>query len=167
MKKTFVPIILVLAAFIIPAQAEDIQLMFVQNAHSVTFNNGVLTLKSVGPTTLYFADRPKREVGHITTQDFLKEWSEGKNSFADDNPNAVLSIFDQEAITDVVVVLSKPQLKGHDLTYTIRILDGKMPAKGGESSLFIDPLGRPMSRGSLAGVHRRERRRHRRHAVHH
>ncbi len=163
MKKILTAIFIVLIASAALVQAEEIQVMFVQNAHSVTFNNGILTLKGVGPTTLFFADRPKREVGHITTQDFLNDWDEGKNSFAADNPNAVLSIFDEDKITDVVVVLSKPHLKGHDLTYTVHILDGEVPASGGESSLFIDPVGRPASPTSAAGVHRRHERRH---AVH-
>jgi hypothetical protein len=163
MKKILTAIFIVLIASAALVQAEEIQVMFVQNAHGVTFNNGILTLKRVGPTTIFFADRPKREVGHITTQHFLKDWDKGKNSFAADPPNAVLSIFDEDKITDVVVVLSKPHLKGHDLTYTVRILDGEMPASGGESSLFIDPVGRPASPTSAAGVHRRHERRH---AVH-
>jgi hypothetical protein len=68
-------------------------------------------------------------------------------------------MFHEEKITDVVVTLLNPRLDGQNLTYDVRILDGDMPASGGESSLFIDPVGRPMSPGSVAGVHRRERRR--------
>ena len=165
--KKLISVIFILIAFMSSAQAEktkdakeEIQVMFVQTAHNVEFKNGTLTLKKITPTTIFFADRPNREVGHITTEDFLKDWDEGKNSFASDPPNATLSIFDSETITNVVMVLSKPKLKGHDLSYTIRILDGKMPAAGGESSLFIDPVGMPRTPTSGAGVHRRHRRRH-------
>ena len=160
-------LILIMISSIASAQAEQaknaeqsVQLMFVQTAHNVAFNNGTLTLKRVAPTTLFFADRPKREVGHMTMEDFLKDWNEGENSFATDPPNAVLSIFDKDKITDVVIVLSKPQLKGQDLSYEVKILDGEMPVTGDESSLFIDPLGMPRTPTSRAGVHRRVRRRH-------
>ena len=170
MKKIIFTILFALVAFMASAQAEEagetVQLMFVQNAHSVEFSDGKLTLKGVSPTTIYFADRPKREVGHMSTTHFLEEWNKGKDSFAEDPPNAALSIFHKDTITDVIVVLRNPRLKGHDLTYDVRVLDGEMPATGSESSLFIDPLGRPASPTSVAGVHRRERRRHRRHAVH-
>ena len=96
----------------------------------------------------------------MTMKDFLKDWDEGKNSFAADPPNAVLSIFGKDKITDVVIVLSKPRLKGQNLSYDVSILDGEMPAAGGESSLFIDPLGMPRTPTSGAGVHRRRTRRH-------
>jgi hypothetical protein len=158
MKKIVTAIFLFFIMVVGLAGAEETQLMFVQNAHGIAFDNHVLTLKGVGPTTLFFADRPKREVGHMTTLDFLKGWDEGDNNFAVDPPNAALSIFDEQTITNVIVVLSEPRLKDHDLMYTIRVLDGEMPASGGECSIFIDPLGRPASATSVAGVHRRERR---------
>jgi len=165
--KRILLLILILIASITSAQAEQtknaeqsVMFMFVQTAHNVSFNNGTLTLKGVAPTTLFFADRPKREVGHMTMKDFLKDWNEGKDNFATDPPNAVLSIFDKDKITDVVIVLSKPRLKDQNLSYDVSILDGEMPAAGGESSLFIDPRGMPRTPTSRAGVHRRERRRH-------
>ena len=73
-------------------------------------------------------------------------------------PNAVLSIFQPDHVQDVVVVLSHPELNGADLTYGVEILDGEMPATGGEAALFIDVIGRPLSPVSVAGVHRRDRR---------
>ena len=165
--KRILLLILIMISSIASAQAEQtknaeqsVMFMFVQTAHNVAFNNGTLTLERVSPTTLFFADRPKREVGHMTMKDFLKDWNEGKDNFATDPPNAVLSIFDKDKITDVVIVLSKPRLKDQNLSYDVSILDGEMPAAGGESSLFIDPLGMPRTPTSRAGVHRRERRRH-------
>ena len=53
-------------------------------------------------------------------------------------------------------------LDGDALRYSIDLLDGSIPPFGGPCSLFIDPLGRPLSPVSLAGVRRRERRRVRR-----
>ena len=45
---------------------------------------------------------------------------------------------------------------GHELSYTVTILDGEMPAEGGPSALFIDIIGRPLSPVSVAGMHRRD-----------
>jgi len=42
-------------------------------------------------------------------------------------------------------------------------IQGDPMAHGGLSALFIDVVGRPLTPGSLAGVHRRHRRRRRRH----
>jgi len=55
-----------------------------------------------------------------------------------------------------------PQLDGDTLTYKVNVLDGTSPATAGPCSLFIDPIGRPLSPMSVAGVRRRERRHDRR-----
>ena len=151
------------------AQAEEksemAELLFVQNSHDVSLEKGKLTLKKVGPTTIFFTDRPKRTAGHMTTKDFVDEWSEGDNSFAADPPNATLSIFGEDEIVDIVVTLKKPRLEGEDLVYDIAVLEEDVGPISGQTSLFIDPIGRPLSPGSVAGVHRRHRRRVRRHVV--
>ncbi len=54
-------------------------------------------------------------------------------------------------------VLSNPQLREDTLTYKVKVLDGKLPAQAGPCSLFIDPIGRPLSPMPVAGVRRRER----------
>ena len=119
----------------------------------------LLTLHGVGPTTLFFSDRPDRITGHGTTEEMVTAWSRGDESFADDPPNATLSILGGDEIQDVVVVISEPVLLGSKLTSTVRILDGTLPAHGGASSLFIDTVGRPLTPVSVAGVARRSRRR--------
>ena len=63
---------------------------------------------------------------------------------------------------EVTVTILEPQLDGDTLTYKIDILDGTLPAKAGPCALFIDPVGRPLSPVSVAGVRRRDRRRDRR-----
>jgi hypothetical protein len=124
----------------------------------------MLTLRNVSPSTLYSSDRPERIVGHMTTDAFVENWRMGPNSFAEDPPNAVLSFvdFDAEAPSDAVVVLRDPQLALPDLGYAIEVLEGEMPASAGPCTLFIDPLGRPLSPVSVAGVRRRDPRRVRR-----
>ena len=140
-------------------QAPEIEALFVQNAHGIAYHDGKLTLHGLAPTTLLFSDRPDRVTAHLTSEEFVNSWGKGKDSFASNPPNAALSIFHPDGVSDVVVELTQPVLTGDQLTYTVQILDGEMPATGGPSSLFIDTIGRPLSPMSIAGVRRRERRR--------
>lgn len=139
-------------------EADEIEALFVQTAHSMSFGDGKLTLYTVAPTTLFFSDRPDRVTGHVTSRDFVDSWDKGADSFAEVPPNAVLSIFHTDSVSDVVVELAEPVLDGANLTYAVQILDGEMPADGGASALFIDTIGRPLSPVSAAGMHRRDRR---------
>ena len=95
----------------------------------------------------------------MLTARFVPFWKEGKDSFLSDPPNATLSVFDENKVKDVVVVLRDPELKGDELSYTVRVLEGKMPAKGGPASLFIDIIGMPLTPMSYAGAARRGYRR--------
>ncbi len=145
-------------------QLEQIEAMFVQCAHGMTTTDSSVTLHGQAHSTLFFADRPQRVVGHIHTKNFVRDWGEGENNFAEDPPNAVLS-FLKEGDTvpeEVTMVIRDPQLTEDTLTYKVEVLDGKLPAKAGPCTLFIDPFGRPLSPVSAAGIHRRERRRDRR-----
>jgi hypothetical protein len=102
----------------------------------------------------------------MTTAQFVELWATGDNSFESDPPNAVLAFLEPggEVPDDVVVVLRQPNLDGADLTYSIEVIDGTVPAHTGPVTLFIDPFGRPLSPVSVCGVRRRERRRMRRRA---
>ena len=95
------------------------------------------------------------------TEDFVHEWQEGtsKESFHSDPPNATLSVFSKKEIVDVVVTLKNPRLAGGGLMYDIDVLEQREAIPSGPVSLFIDPVGRPLSPGSVAGVRRRTRRR--------
>ena len=148
---------------------EEAQLLFVQTSRDVDLGKSKMTLKGIGPTTIFFSDRPKRIAGHMDTEEFVADWKEGKgkNSFAADPPNATLSIFGKDEIVDIVMELKNPRLEGSDLIYDIvGVLEQANPITTGPCSLFIDPVGMPLSPTSVAGVHRRHRRRAvRRHAV--
>jgi hypothetical protein len=63
---------------------------------------------------------------------------------------------------EAIVVISDPAATQDGLRYNIQTLQGAPPANGGPCVLFIDPLGRPLSPTSVAGVRRREDRRERR-----
>ncbi len=140
---------------------KDIQLLFVQNAKDVVIKNGRLTLIGVSPTTIFFSDRPYRIAGHMHTQDFVLEWQNNicKESFRANPPNATLSIIADEEIVDVVVELKNPFLTNGALVYDVGVLEQDKPIPSGPVSLFIDPVGKPLTPGSVAGVRRRTRRR--------
>jgi hypothetical protein len=124
---------------------QKVELLLVQNSKGVAIdkNKGTLTLKGVGATTLFFSDRPVRMAGHFNKVDYLKLWTDGKDSFDADPPNATLSVFEggQDDLLDVVVKLQNPRYQGDDLIYDITLIEGQLPKLGGPSSLFIDIFG--------------------------
>lgn len=137
-------------------QLERIDALFVQGASRFSSTQETVTLHGLGDSTVYFADRPRREIGHIPSHRFVELWSAGVHSFAEDPPNAVISFLDDEGDTsDVVVVLHEATLEGDDLTYRIDVLEGTLPEESGPCSLFIDVFGRPLSPVSVAGSKRR------------
>lgn len=141
-----------------------VELLFVQDAGAMSYDGQTLTLKDPDPYTLYFSDRPDRIAGHITLNAFLEEVSKGPDSFAEDPPNATLMVFGRNELLQVVVELpSKPYFRDGDLLFEVRVIEGTVPESGGQSALFIDTVGKPLSPGSVAGVHRREHRRAKRH----
>jgi hypothetical protein len=135
--------------------------LFVQTAKSMAFDKtgGKLTLEGVSPVTLFFADRPERIAGNMNTTAFVPFWSKGKDSFLSDPPNADVSILEGEQLRQVVVVLRDPALQGDSLIYTVKVLQGEMPDKAADISLFIDIIGMPLTPLSYAGVARRSYRR--------
>jgi hypothetical protein len=144
-------------------QQQTVEEMFVQLAAGVSSTPDTLTLQGITPSTLYFSDRPERVVGQLTTEQFVDDWGLGPDSFESDPPNAVLTFPTADgSLADVVLELSSPRLDDGSLSYSVELLDGTMPAAAGACTLFIDPLGRPLSPMSVCGVRRRQRRRARR-----
>jgi hypothetical protein len=82
-------------------------------------------------------------IGRVTSGKLIPLWSQGKDSFLKDNPNATLSIFSGDNVSYLVVEFSNPQLSGDDLTYDARILVNTPPTNGGACALFIDIIGMP------------------------
>ncbi len=70
-------------------------LLFVQNAKGVTLDNGKMILTEVSPTTIFFSDRPQRIAAHMTTEELVSLWGEGKDSCLADPPNALLTEWGQ------------------------------------------------------------------------
>ena len=118
------------------------QLMFVQTAEDLKVDAAAKTFRlvNVNRQTLFFSDRPVRIAGHYKTADYLKVWSEGKDNFDEDPPNATLSVYEpgQADNSLVVVEINNPVIDGADLIYSYKLIEGTMPASGGETALFID-----------------------------
>lgn len=128
------------------SQVERIDALFVQSATAFSSVPGTITLHGLADSTVYFADRPRREIGHIPSSRFVELWKAGASNFSVDPPNAVLSFLDQdgESPPDAVVLLREPRLDADSLSYTVEILDGTLPARSGPCALFIDVFGRPL-----------------------
>lgn len=121
--------------------------MFVQVSEDLKVDSATSTLRlvKVNPATLYFSDRPKRIAGHMPMSRYLQEWTAaaGPDNFSKDPPNATLSVYEpgQPENTLAVVKINKPVVDGPDLVYTYSLIQGKMPAAGGATALFIDWIG--------------------------
>jgi hypothetical protein len=132
------------------AAHERIDALFVQSATGFTSERDTITLHGLAQSTVYFADRPRREVGHMRSSSFVELWDVGVYNFAIDPPNAVLSFLDgDDAPGDVVVLLHDPRLEGDSLTYRVDVLEGTLPDRTGACSVFIDSFGRPLSPASV------------------
>jgi hypothetical protein len=142
-----------------PAKQADF--LFVQTAKGMTFDKSTnkLILEGISPVTVFFSDRPERIAGNMKTTAFVPFWSTGKDSFLKDPPNADVSILEGDKLLQVVVVLQAPELKSDNLSYTVKVLQGEMPARGSDVSVFIDVIGMPRTPVSYAGVARRTYRR--------
>jgi hypothetical protein len=79
--------------------------LFVQSGTSGSFvddgsGNYTLTIQGVSPQTIYFSDRPERDVGQISMQKFLT-----RGCFNSDNPpNAAITLMNADEKNDVIVV---------------------------------------------------------------
>jgi hypothetical protein len=81
----------------------------------------------------------------MKTTSFIPFWSTGKDNFLKDPRNADISSVEGDKLRQVVVVLQAPELKSDNLTYTVKVLQGEMPAKGADVSVFIDIIGMPLT----------------------
>lgn len=130
------------------AAVEDF--LFVQNSASGSFDGERLSLHSVAPT-IFFSDRPYRLFGHVNMGAFVEAWGRGPNSFAEDPPNAILSLLGEEHVDSFMVALSDPRADEGGVSYKIDVEEGTIPATFGGSSLFIDNEAWAAVGGLVAG----------------
>jgi hypothetical protein len=129
-----------------PQAPGEADFLFVQGSKGMTFDkaNNKFTLTGVSPVTVFFTDRPERIAGNMKTTAFIPFWSEGKDSFKSNPPNADISLLEGKTLNQIVVELQDPVLVGDNLTYSVKLLQGEMPEQANDVSLFIDIIGRPL-----------------------
>ena len=110
------------------------------NSDGATLEGDKLVLTGVSKNSIVFADRPVRAAGHVTTEQFIMQWDEGKDNFAIDPPNATVSILGGVGsdVNDAVVTLKSPKLEGTTLTFDVAVLEGSLNKATGPAALFID-----------------------------
>ncbi len=168
MRGSLIAVVLTVVAFSAAAEActqeqeaeAEVQWLFVQTAESVTLKDGVLTLHGISPSTLFFSDRPERIAAHGLTAEFVTFWQRfTDDGFGEDPPNATLAIVSEDEAVNVVLTLRAPELDGSTLRYSVTVLEGDEEVEGGPCSLFVDPVGMPLTPVSVAGTTRRVARR--------
>ncbi|CAH2402094.1 hypothetical protein [Mesorhizobium ventifaucium] len=123
------------------------------NSQGATLYGGKLVLTGVSKNSIVFADRPVRAAGHVTTEQFIMQWDEGKDNFAIDPPNATVSVLGGVGsdVSDAVVTLKAPKLEGTTLTFDVAILEGDLAGATGPAALFIDHFGGGFGGGGFHG----------------
>ena len=122
-------------ALAVPLQAagekDRIAYLFAQTADKAEIaasseGTWTLRLRGVDLDTIWFTDRPARDVGRISKEKFIENWNTGADSFNEDPPNAVIELRDASGKTLLVTVtLISMTQDGGDLIYRIRPLDVK------------------------------------------
>ena len=113
-------------------KAETLDAVFVQNASAFSAHDDQITLHGVAAATIYFANHPQREAGHIPSRRFLELWDGADESFASAPPAAVISFLadTKDAPPDVVVTLHDPRFHDNEMTYRVEVRDGAVPTVG-------------------------------------
>jgi hypothetical protein len=147
------------APALVQPEVQEIGLLFVQAAGAGTFepadggSGHRLTLSGVTPQVVWFSDRPERQSGHIPLHEFVDAWA--GYGFADDPPNAALSVLGADDGVDMVVVeLGTPEYDPAtgtihypvtlldeatgNLSHLASDLDAGVADSFGTASLFID-----------------------------
>lgn len=122
-----------------PAASPDDEgsFLFVLSSTSGSVDGDTLTLEEV-PAIVTFSDRPER----IAVDVPLEALSDAGDAFADDPPNAVLSVLTDEGITDVVLELTSATVDGSGASFGYDVLAGDPPEGDfGPASLFVDGGG--------------------------
>ena len=140
------------------ADPEEVEYMFAQTASGLDIDQDRVTLKGVSATTLFFSDRPERVDRAHPDGGAPRVLGRRRRQLRRQSADALLSIFEEDTVNDVVVVLREPVLSGADFSYSVEVTDGDLTPSSGPVSLFIDMIGRPLSPMSVAGVRRGRRR---------
>ena len=135
-----------------------VSLLFVQMATSGTFtetdDGHLLVLEGINEQTIYYSDRPNRVAGHMSTDELVKKWTSGDDSFESNPPNTVMAIVEPDGTQNAITIaLTKPvyDLEAMQMQYSVYIIadevdaanqvDVSFPETFGDVALFIDGAG--------------------------
>lgn len=121
---------------------------YVQQASSLQYDGQSLTLQGVAPSTIFFSDHPYRLTGQVDTATFANLWAAPNGPFAQNPPNAAISVLGQTGVSPAIVELTSATADGASVTYGVKILSGEIPASAENIALFVDHGPRP-----VRGVH--------------
>ena len=128
----FIIIAIIIIAMIIIDLEEPRKYLFVLSSDNGSLENNTLNLNNVSSLVI-FSNRPDRVAGHLSLSELSNMWPE---SFENNPPNADLSMLEN---SNAVVELSNPKLDNNNsISFNIKIIKGDIPAKFGNSSLFIN-----------------------------
>ncbi len=129
--------------------AKNTDYLFIVSAPSGSMHGTKLTLNNV-PSILYFSDRPKRDVGHITVDRYVAAWTPASDKNFDP-PNADLALLGPDGTTNAVVELESVSGDTSALTFEVKVLEGTLvEGELGPVALFVDtcdisyPLCKPL-----------------------
>lgn len=118
--------------------------LFVQHANKVTFDGDRLTLEGPDQNVIAFTERPHRAAATIALDKFVKSWSEGQDSFADDPPNAALVGETQNGDpVSLIVEITNPDLGDGTISYGYTVLKGEVPESITNPYFVIDDSVNP------------------------
>jgi hypothetical protein len=100
--------------------------------------SGRITIKGAAPSTLCFSDRPYRLVGSLATRDLATQWDAGADTFAENPPNALLTLFEDDTVRNLVVILTESELSDGDLSFAVDVLAEHLAPSHGPVNLLID-----------------------------
>ena len=155
-------VVAILMAALPGAQAQDDATeatsawLLIQTGKRAAFDGEHLTFVDT-PTSVAFADRPRRLVADIPIEDFVEVvWhAGGPESLAAVPPNAALTfnVIETGHPGIAVVELREPTLLDDKLRYDIDVLEGELPSELGAITLVIDgfPLSGSHEVGALWG----------------
>jgi hypothetical protein len=112
--------------------------LLIQTARHASFAGSTLRLEGVGAESVMFSDRPQRIADTMPTARLITLWARKGGTFEKVPPNAGITFIANDRLGTATVELSKPQLDGTNLSYQVRVLEGKLPSAATTVSLFID-----------------------------
>jgi hypothetical protein len=99
------------------------------------------------PSLHYFTGHPAKNIGHITAQDFIQNWIEGKNGFQKNKPNSAL-ISENKSLhhsteNTTFTILENPKFddKKNLLSFDLKFINHQSNLKSGDYKnldVFVD-----------------------------